>query len=25
VEATVGEDLAADCAAAVRFFENHCQ
>ena len=24
VEATVGEDLADDCAAAVRFFENHC-
>jgi hypothetical protein len=25
VEATVGEDFAADCAAAAQFFENHCR
>jgi hydroxypyruvate isomerase len=25
VEATVGKDFAADCAAAAQFFENHCR
>ena len=25
VEATVGEDFAADCAATAQFFENHCR